>query len=68
MDDQRDYAEETYNRNLCPLCDCSPCVGKSGKGSCEDPLPHADYPHQGNGDLYDCPACEAIMAIAEEGF
>ena len=25
MDDQRDYAEEQYNRDLCPGCDCSPC-------------------------------------------
>lgn len=27
-------------------------------------VPHSDYPHQGNGDLYDCPACEVIMAEA----
>ena len=25
-------------------------------------VPHAEYPHMGDGDLYDCPACEVIMA------
>ena len=34
--EQRDWQEEAYNRNLCPLCDCSPCMGREGKGSCED--------------------------------
>lgn len=32
--DERDHSEETYNRNLCPECDQSPCVGGAGRGSC----------------------------------
>ena len=34
MDDQRDYAEERYNRDLCPGCDHSPC-----NGTCAPVLP-----------------------------
>ena len=33
MDDQRDYAEETYNRDLCPGCEHSPCADN---GKCEE--------------------------------
>lgn len=33
--DERDFQEERYNAELCPLCDYSPCIGGSGKGSCE---------------------------------
>lgn len=25
--DERDFAEEAYNRDLCPVCDYSPCIG-----------------------------------------
>lgn len=25
-DDERDYAEEKYNRELCPECGYSPCI------------------------------------------
>lgn len=34
MDEQRDFAEEEFNAQLCPACDHSPCVGGAGKGSC----------------------------------
>lgn len=33
--DERDYDEEQYLENLCPLCDQSPCIGGWSKGSCE---------------------------------
>ena len=36
MDEQRDFAEEAYNRDMCPLCETSPCLGGSGKGSCDE--------------------------------
>jgi len=32
-DEQRDYAEEQYNRDLCPGCSNSPCPDG---GRCED--------------------------------
>lgn len=34
INDERDYAEEQYNRNLCPRCNYSPCI--TGDGHCED--------------------------------
>ena len=36
--EQRDFAEEAYNRDLCPLCELSPCAGGGGAGSCEQEL------------------------------
>ena len=40
--DERDFEEERYNADLCPLCDYSPCIGGQGKGSCGqlDPIVH----------------------------
>lgn len=31
-------------------------------------IKHVSYPHAGDGDLYDCPACEVIMADKCEEF
>lgn len=42
-EDERDYAEESYNANLCPECDYSPCIGGQGKGSCDRYDPEAVY-------------------------
>lgn len=47
MDDQRDYAEETHNRNLCPGCESSPC---SDADFCAD-LGPADLCALGGHDL-----------------
>lgn len=33
-DEERDYAEEQFNAELCPLCEYSPCDGGDGIGSC----------------------------------
>jgi hypothetical protein len=31
-------------------------------------MEHSNYPHIGDGDLYDCPACDALMAERCESF
>lgn len=39
LDEERDFEEEEWVRNLCPVCESSPCTGGAGAGSCETETP-----------------------------
>lgn len=38
--DERDYAEENYNRNYCDACDSSPCKSDDNHAAEFDTIPH----------------------------
>ena|SRR5215831_5625061 len=67
QDQQRDYAEEKYNRHFCPECGTSPCTADGGHPDSE---PDAVLvfeccgqwlPYPQDGETVTCPGCRTAF-------